>query len=68
MIEYLIVMCDTNHLRDSYRVERLHANDADTAARDATDKFGGRLIIKAVVEYEYGEIGEIMSALRKELS
>lgn len=66
MIEYLIVLCDTNH--ENYTVKRLHASDIDKAAVAAIEQFGGRMIVKGVVEYVDGEVGETMQALAKELS
>lgn len=66
MIEFLVVV--QSLATQKLRVERLHANDLDTAAREAVETFGGRGIVRAVIEYEDGRTGDWMAALRSELA
>lgn len=50
MIEYLVITCDTNHT--NRRVERLTANDIDTAAIAAIHAQRDRFVV-AVIEADH---------------
>lgn len=61
MLTWIVVYCDTNH--QNFRTATLDANGITDAAREAEDRFGGRGIVRAVVEYENGAMGEWVRAL-----
>ena len=60
MIEFLVILCDTNHR--GFRVETVRASDIDVAARDAIDELGrGRYFVVGVIEGS--DLAGVMEAL-----
>lgn len=61
MLQFIVVLCDTNH--SNYTTRVIDANNVDRAAVRAVEIYGDRQIVKGVVEVE--DDGKVMAALRQ---